>query len=256
MTKQVLSPAEQALYDEMYCIADAKLVLAGWYMITIPNGRAIADWNAICGMMQDHYGHARALYGYLGGFGLTREEAEWTRTAKQIRSPELLDAPPESWLDLIVASYVTEQAIDTLLGAYGGNQGVPELAALAQKIGRESEFHFNYFRGWLRVLAPGVTPELERRLSERMGQMLRWWGPDEADDSVCSGGWRSMSRSQLKDAFVASVKREVESIGIRCEVQAPDGKSWKATTMRAVEDGIPEKLFELVRFKHIELAMP
>src|SRR5581483_9143199 len=129
-----LSETDRYLKDELYCIADAKLVLAGWYMMVLQNGRSIADFTSICAMMQGEYGHARALYQHLGQFGVMREEAEWTRSAKEIRSPKLLDRPPQSWSDFIAAIFMAEQAISTQLRAYTTITTDQTLARLAAKI--------------------------------------------------------------------------------------------------------------------------
>lgn len=182
MKLEFQTPTDQAVFDEILCIADAKLVLAGWYMITVPNGRAIADWSAICGMMQDHYGHARALYGYLERFGLTREQAEWSRTPTNIRSPEVLDSPPRSWADLIATCYLVEKALDTLLGAYDQAQADPKLAGIVRRIGREVSFHFNYLEGWLKVVASTHPADLVSALQRRLEDVLKWWGPSGAVD--------------------------------------------------------------------------
>lgn len=260
MKKQPLAIEDQAWYDEILCIADTKQVLAGWYMITLPNGRSIADWNAICGMMQDHYGHARALYGSLKDYGLTREDAEYNRGAKEIRSPEMLDTPPESWLDLIVASYLAERAIDTLLSAYEQDprKGEPAsaFAPLARKIGRETQFHLRYFSGWLKVLAVKQTPDLERIFLLRLERMLRWWGPHGMEDFLHTSGQRPMSRDQLREKYLAVIERELSGMGIRCNLPSQSIEGWRPRDMRATPHGLPEKLFELMRFKYTELAMP
>jgi 1,2-phenylacetyl-CoA epoxidase catalytic subunit len=250
-----LSPAEQARYDEILCIADTKLVLAGWHMITIPNGRAIADWNAICGMLQAHYGHARALYGTLSKYGLTRAEAEWDRSAMQIRSADLLDKPPASWCDLIVSTYMVERAAAGLVSVYEKDADA-EFAGLAAKISSETQFHFSYLKGWLKVLADSQREELERLAALRVKAMLQWWGPEDGEDAPFAHGQRPLTRDQLRAAFLRDVQSDAATCGFSLRPDAPVVGSWSQRSMRVSREGLPAGLFEMIRFKHIELAMP
>ena len=64
MSGAQMSPPDQARYDEIVCIADTKLVLAGWHMITLPNGRAIADCTEAIRLAPDGF-QAYALRGAL-----------------------------------------------------------------------------------------------------------------------------------------------------------------------------------------------
>ena len=256
MSKVQLSPADQARYDEIMCIADTKLVLAGWHMITIPNGRAIADWNAVCGMLQAHYGHARALYGTLSKFGLTRAEAEWDRTALQIRSADLLDQPPVSWCDLIVSAYLVERAAATLVSAYETDAD-PQFAGLAAKINAETQFHFSYLKGWLSVLVTSQREELERLAAQRMKLMLQWWGPQGGEDAPFAQKQRSLTRDQLRAAFLSDAQRDAAACGFTLRADAaPATASWNPQTMRVSREGLPPRLFEQIRFKNTELALP
>lgn len=256
MSQVQLSPAEQARYDEILCIADTKLVLAGWQVVTVPNGRAIADWTAISGMLQNHYGHARALYGNLSKFGLTRAQAEWDRSATQIRSADLLDKAPVSWCDMIVSTYLVERAVATLVGAYGKDADA-QFAGLAAKIGTETQFHFNYLKGWLQVLATSQREELERLAAQRVALMLQWWGPQGAEDAPFAHGHRPLTREQLRAAFLSEAQREAAACGFTLRVQAPTvAASWNPQTMRVSREGLPPRLFEQIRFKNTELALP
>lgn len=256
MIRTDLSTADQARYDEILCLADTKLVLAGWHMITLPNGRAIGDWNAICGMMQAHYGHARALYAYLSKHGLTRADAEWNRSAKEIRSSELLDKPPESWTDLILSTYLVEHAAASLLTVYEKDTEDQQLAGLAAKIGNETRFHFSYLEGWLKVLAQSRREELERYAIPRLAQMLQWWGPEGVADSPFAMGQRAVSRQAMRADFLDRTRSGAAACGFSLDGAAPSIPYWDPTTMRASREGLPPSLFELIRFKNTELAMP
>jgi len=247
-----LSEADRVLRDELYCIADAKLVLAGWYMMVLQNGRSIADFTSICAMMQGQYGHARALYQHLGSFGVTLDEVEWTRGAKDIRSPKLLDRPPQSWSDFIATIFMAEQAISTQLSAYRTSLADRTLARLADKILKESRFHLSYSVGWIKALRKDPASTVDQDAGRRLVDALDWWGEPDQPDGVFSNGYRDTSDSDLRDRFL-------NAVGATFDV--PDGmavpaKSWQPSIRRNGRPGIPENLFEKIRFKNRELAMP
>ncbi len=247
-----LSEADQFLRDELYCIADAKLVLAGWYMMVLQNGRSIADFTSICAMMQGQYGHARALYQHLGRFGVTLDEVEWTRGAKDIRSPKLLDRPPQSWSDFIATIFMAEQAISTQLSAYRTSLADRTLARLADKILKESRFHLSYSVGWIKALRKDSASTVDEDARRRLVEALDWWGEPDQPHIVFSSGYRDASDSELRDRFL-------NVVGTTFDV--PDGiadpaKSWRPSIRRTGSPGIPETLFEKIRFKNRELAMP
>lgn len=255
MSDVQLSPPDQARYDEILCIADTKLVLAGWHMITIPNGRAIADWNAICGMMQAHYGHARALYGYLSKYGLTRADAEWNRSATEIRSADLLDKPPSSWSDLIISTYLVERAVATVISVYQKDAD-DNLAGLAAKMCAETQFHFSYLKGWLKVLASKQRGDLDRLVALRLGSMLQWWGPGDFEDTPSALGRRALTREHMRATFLTDAQADAAACGFSLRADPPAIPFWNPKTMRVSREGLPSRLFEQIRFKNTELAMP
>lgn len=247
-----LGEIDRCLHDELYCIADAKLVLAGWYMLVLRNGRSIADFTSICAMMQGQYGHARAIYQHLGAFGVTREEVEWTRGAKDIRSPKMLDRPPQSWSDFIATVFMAEQAISTQLSAYKSIETDRTLARLAAKVLKESRFHLSYSIGWIKALRKNPASTIDDDAARRLVEAVDWWGGADQPDVLFSNGYRDTEDSELRSRFLEAVG---EIFDVPGALAAP-AKSWQRSVRRNGNPGIPETLFEHIRFKNIELALP
>lgn len=67
---------------------------------------------------------------------------------------------------------------------------------------------------------------------------------------------RSASRNELRIRFLATVDKDLAGVGLQLSPTAASSAEWNPAKMRATTGGIPEKLFELIRFKHIELALP
>lgn len=255
----LLQEVEKQLFSELLAIADTKFVLGSWYFIALPNGRSVQDWTALCALTQDHYGHARALYRYLARFGFSRQEAEWQREAADIRSARVLDYPPESWADLIVTSYLVELAVTSRLGSFAvAAEGDSAFARLAHKVQNESKFHLVYLEGWLDVLTNGIDEDLHRSLEKRLKQFVEWWGPADVDDVVHLSGARSVDDTALLAEF-----REQVSIALPAFSATVDestavirGGEISAELRRSGRPGIPQTLYELLRFKEPELAVP
>jgi 1,2-phenylacetyl-CoA epoxidase catalytic subunit len=249
------APTDAALFDELLCIADTKLVLAGWYMLVLPNGRGIPDWNALSGMMQDHYGHSRALYQYLSRFGLTREQAEWARPPEEIRSAAILNRPPGSWADFVVTMFLTEHLLSVQLSGYRANTQDRGLAGLAAKMERETRFHKDYALGWLQALADEDAALVQGPLDQHFGEALDWWGADDDLDPLSDAGLRVMSNAALRSRFIESVSAEMRGIATVPSVGSPP-QTWQRQIRRFGAPGIPTSLHELIRFKYVEFAVP
>lgn len=253
-----LTDRDQALFDELLCIADSKFILGNWYLIALPNGRSVPDWSALCAMMQDHYGHARALYRYLARFGFTREEAEWHRPAESIRSMRTLDEPPQSWSDFVVTGHLGELAVASQLEAIAQSEVDPQLARLAAKIGTETCFHLSYFEGWREVLVKGLEHAVQASLTKRLPETLEWWGPCGAPDPLHDAGWRKQANVSLRARFRTEIEKTYSSL--RFPPEADDHGAvtshWELSTRRTGRPGIPARLHELIRFKEPEIAVP
>lgn len=254
-----LATTDQILFDEILCIADSKFILGNWYFIALMNGRSVADWTALSAMLQNHYGHARALYRYLTRFGFTREEAEWLRPAHSIRSARVLDKAPISWADFVVTSDLAERAFSNQLSSLASNASVdPQLSRLAYKIIKETNFHQLYFDGWTRLLVDGRAEETQRALGQRLPTLLEWWGvDDESADPFYSAGLRSDSNLAISRQFLDQVVHSYSPLDISITHPISDHSvAWSAEVRRSGPRGIPAALHELIRFKEPELAIP
>jgi 1,2-phenylacetyl-CoA epoxidase catalytic subunit len=245
------------LNDELHCIADFKLVLGGWYMVVVPNGRSVGDWCALCGMLQDEYGHARALYRYLATAGVPQSALDPAGDASAIRGPSLLDAPPSSWSDFVVTAFLAELMLDHQLQALATAAGPPEprLALLAKKMLRESRFHQSYLTGWLQSLLARDADATTRAMTSPFERALDWWPTVGGGDPVHDAALRA-SDVDVRDGFIAAVRVEAERHGVP-HLQATAGAGpWDRMTRRGDgRVGIPPQLHEAIRFRHLDLAM-
>ncbi|NTA13942.1 Phenylacetic acid catabolic protein [Agrobacterium tumefaciens] len=250
------------LFDEILCITDSKYVLGSWYFIVLPNGRSVQDWTALCAMTQANYGHARALYRHLSAFGFSREEAEWHREAKDIRNARILDDPPNSWVDLVVSSYLVEFAVSLRLKSFADASPSSTLSRLAHKMHRETSFHLIYLEGWLDVASNSLGQQVKSILEQRLPTVLEWVGvgaPSVISDTVHVQGYRAEPDSALATQFLSRLAATFPKFPPRSDAAenvAVSTADWRPETRRSGKPGIPVRLHELIRFKEPGLAVP
>ncbi len=119
---------------------------------------------------------------------------------------------------------------------------------------REARFHLSYATGWLRALA-GDDPSVGTALQDRLGLALDWWGPDEPD-RLFDAGLRTAPEQALRDTFIGAIEAELPDASLDATAGADVTPGWRREFRRCGPRGIPETLYELIRFKYVELAVP
>jgi 1,2-phenylacetyl-CoA epoxidase catalytic subunit len=145
-------PGDRPRADDLLCVADTKLVMGNWLAETVMNGRSLPDFAAMLGMCTTSYGQARALYQFLSDGQEAYDALERGRGPGEIRSMNLLDAPPRNWPDLVLTIWLAERATWTLMSGLLPHAD-RRVAALARKVGEEAYFHLKYAAGWFKLLA-------------------------------------------------------------------------------------------------------
>lgn len=244
-----LHPAVRA---DVLALADSKLVLGNWYAECVINGRSLPDFAAMLGMAAANYGHTRALYQFLASFGESYAHLERGRGADEIHAMELLDRAPQGWEDFIAAVWLAELGTWTLASRYLEHPN-RTLAGLARKIGQEAYFHLKYVAGWLRVFADSADCKatFARAFVPRRALALQWLG---GDDGAHAAGESALPMAQLRATMAAQIARTLEVLGdeMPAESAAPLRADWRADARR--HGPLPARLYEVIRFKHPELA--
>lgn len=244
---------ERLLIDDLLAIADSKLVLGNWYAVCTHNGKSLPDYAALLAIGGASFGHARALYQYLGNFGLGYDFLERGRSAGDIRSMHLLDAAPKSWPDFIAGTFLAEQATWLLASGFLSHPD-RALAGIAKRIGEESYFHLKYATGWARVFAAGDAKPFTDAFLSRYSDAVGWFGSSD-DDALHEAGVRQSALADLCASFVVESQKLLH---IAAPLLGLPKSSVAAT--REVRPGLrqgplPSKLFEVVRFRDPE-AVP
>ncbi len=242
-----------AVRSDALALADTKLVLGNWYAECVINARSLPDFAALLGMSAANYGHTRAIYQLLAGLGDSFEKLERGRQADGIFSAELLDQAPQAWEDFLAGTWLGELATWTLASRYLQHEN-RTLAGIARKIGQEAYFHLKYASGWVRVFSESAesSQTFRQHLARRLPLALQWFGHADQDAAFAEGE-TLVSIQSLRSQFLEEVNKTLLPIGETVATEAPRyGANWRADARR--NGALPAGLFEVIRFKHPELA--
>jgi ring-1,2-phenylacetyl-CoA epoxidase subunit PaaC len=243
-----------ALQDDLLCIADTKLVLGNWFAECVMNGRSLPDFAAMLGMCTASYGQTRAIYHYLDALDYSYSYLERGRGPGQIRSTNLLDAPPENWQDFLAAIWLAEHLTWSLASGFLGSSD-RTVAGIARKIGEEAYFHLRWAAGWFRIFADSPTEcrSFAEAMTRRYPLALGWFGPPDATDVLFDAGLRDDPVDGIRSGFVDAVHAATADLGVDVDrLRAVSFEGWRSHARRVGD--LPAGLFEVIRFKDEELA--
>lgn len=246
--------ARTLLQNELLCVADTKLVLGNWFAECVMNGKSLPDFAAMLGMCTASYGQTRAIFHYLDTLDHSYAYLERGRGPDEVRSMDLLDAPPENWQDFIVSVWLAEQATWSMASGFLRHRD-RTVAGIARKIGEEAYFHLKYAVGWLRLLEAAETERalVLESLRYRYPLALRWFGPCTEDD-LHAADLRDDPVVDIRSGFAGEVNDVIGLLGVSTDElpAATFGPDWRPAARRTGD--LPAGLFEVIRFKDEELA--
>lgn len=243
-----------ALADDLLCIADTKLVLGNWFAECVMNGRSLPDFAAMLGMCTASYGQTRAIYHYLDGLGHSYSYLERGRGPCEIRSANLLDAPPANWQDFLATIWLAEQLTWSAVSGFLRNSD-RTVAGIARKIGEEAYFHLKWASGWFRIVAdsPAERHNFSEAMTRRYPLAMGWFGPQDARDQLFDTGLRDDPLDAIRSGFVDEVRAAIADLGVDVDrLPAASFEGFRPDARRTGE--LPAGLFEVIRFKDEELA--
>ncbi len=188
-------------------------------------------------IIQDELAHAHIGYRLLGDLGVDMDWLIYERPAEQFKYPYAFDVPLNSWVELVCANALYDQAGFVLLGdVYESSTFGPWKRALA-KVDKEETFHLRHGRTWLRKLTrdPEGKAEVQRAIDWMFILTLEWFGlPDDRKQhsEQLDYGFKGKSNDQLRQTWMAEVVPFMEEIGI-------DGAGAPRRRARPLRDRLP-----------------
>lgn len=217
-------------------LADTKLVLGNICAETVFNGRSIGDFATLLAIAGTSLGATRALYRLLETAGDEFAWLERGRDVTEIASSDLLDAPPESWADLMVVIFLAEAASSAIAHRLESDSD-RLLVNQARMISRDSAFHMAYCLGWLKVISEKEHDAVKVSVEVRLPLALRWV-------EQCIDGAR--------EHFISSIADLVSLAGVTVPTSQTVPTGWNRALGRA--ESLPASLWKIVQFKDPELV--
>ena len=200
--------------------ADTELVSAPSYLRAAQHAPALNNFGSAMSIIQDELAHAHIAYRLLGDLGVDMDWLIYERPARQFKYPYAFDVPLNSWVELVCANAMYDQAGFILLGDVrkSGTFG-PWKRALA-KVDKEETFHLRHGRTWLRKLVK--DPESKRQVQTAVDWMfiltLEWFGlPDDLKkhSEQLDYRFKGKTNDQLRQTWMGEVVPFMEEIGIQ-----------------------------------------
>jgi 1,2-phenylacetyl-CoA epoxidase catalytic subunit len=199
--------------------ADTELVSAPSYLRAARHAPALNNFGSAMSIIQDELAHAHIGYRLLGDLGVDMDWLIYERPAEQFKYPYAFDVPLNSWVELVCANALYDQAGFVLLSdVYESSTFGPWKRALA-KVDREETFHLRHGRTWLRKLVrdPDGRAAVQAAVDWMFILTLEWFGlPDDRKRHAeqLDYGFKGKSNDQLRQAWMGDVVPFMDEIGI------------------------------------------
>ena len=209
--------------------ADTELVSAPAYLRAAQHAPALNNFGSAMSIIQDELAHAHIGYRLLGDLGVDMDWLIYERPPDRFKYPYAFDVPLNSWVELVCANALYDQAGFVLLSdVFQTSTFGPWKRALA-KVDKEETFHLRHGRTWLKKLAkdPEDKAEVQRAVDWMFILTLEWFGlPDsqKKHSEQLEYGFKGKSNDELRQAWMAAVVPFMEEIGIGVPAHLEQGQ--------------------------------
>jgi ring-1,2-phenylacetyl-CoA epoxidase subunit PaaA len=200
--------------------ADTEFVSAPSYLRAAQHAPALNNFGSAMSIIQDELAHAHIGYRLLGDLGVDMDWLIYERPPEQFKYPYAFDVPLNSWVELVCANALYDQAGFVLLGdVYESSTFGPWKRALA-KVDKEETFHLRHGRTWLRKLCrePQGKAQVQAAIDWMFILTLEWFGlPDDRKQHAeqLDYGFKGKSNDELRQTWMAEVVPFMEEVGIQ-----------------------------------------
>ena len=188
--------------------ADTEFVSAPAYLRAAQHAPALNNFGSAMSIVQDELAHAHIGYRLLGDLGVDMDWLIYERPAAQFKYPYAFDVPLDSWIELVAANALYDQAGYVLLSdVHQSSTFGPWKRALA-KVDKEETFHLRHGRTWLKKLVkdPDEKPRVQAAVDWMFILTLEWFGlPDDRKRHgiQLEYGFKGKSNDELRQAWMA-----------------------------------------------------
>jgi ring-1,2-phenylacetyl-CoA epoxidase subunit PaaA len=200
--------------------ADTEMISAPAYWRAAQDAPTLNAFGSAISIIQDELGHAHIAYRLLEDLGVDKDWLIYERPATQWKHPYAFDVPLDSWVELVVANALYDQAgYELLSDVYHSTTFGPWKRALA-KVDKEETFHLRHGQQWIRRLVQ--HPEQKARLQRAVDWMflltVEWFGLPDAEKrhtEQLEYGFKGKSNDQLRQSWMGKVVPFCDEVGLQ-----------------------------------------
>jgi ring-1,2-phenylacetyl-CoA epoxidase subunit PaaA len=204
--------------------ADTELVSAPSYLRAARNAPALNNFGSAMSIVQDELAHAHIAYRLLHDCGVDMEWLMYERPPEAFKYPYAFDVPLNSWVELVCANALYDQAGYTLLSDVHASSTFGPWKRALTKVDKEETFHLRHGRTWVKKLCsdPQGKAEVQRAVDWMFILTLEWFGlPDERKRHTIQleYGFKGKSNDELRQTWMGYVVPFMEEVGVHVPAQ-------------------------------------
>src|ERR671934_1816232 len=132
--------------------ADTEWVSAPSYLRAAQHAPALNNFGSAMSIIQDELAHAHIAFRLLSDCGVDMDWLMYERPAAEFKYPYAFDVPLNSWVELVCANALYDQAGFVLLSDVHRSSTFGPWKRALTKVDKEETFHLRHGRTWLRKL--------------------------------------------------------------------------------------------------------
>jgi ring-1,2-phenylacetyl-CoA epoxidase subunit PaaA len=200
--------------------ADTEWVSAPSYLRAAQNAPALNNFGSAMSIVQDELAHAHIAFRLLGDCGVDMDWLMYERPASEFKYPYAFDVPLNSWVELVCANALYDQAGFVLLSDIHQSSTFGPWKRALKKVDKEETFHLRHGRTWIKKLVgdPDGKAEVQAAVDWMFILTLEWFGlPDtrKRHGIQLEYGFKGMTNDELRQAWMREVVPFMEEVGIR-----------------------------------------
>jgi 1,2-phenylacetyl-CoA epoxidase catalytic subunit len=199
--------------------ADTELVSAPSYLRAARHAPALNNFGSAMSIVQDELAHAHIAYRLLHDCGVDMEWLMYERPAAEFKYPYAFDVPLNSWVELVCANALYDQAGYVLLSDVHASSTFGPWKRALKKVDKEETFHLRHGRTWLKKLCadPDGRAEVQAAVDWMFILTLEWFGLPDAQKRhtiQLEYGFKGKTNDELRQDWMGYVVPFMEEIGI------------------------------------------
>jgi ring-1,2-phenylacetyl-CoA epoxidase subunit PaaA len=199
--------------------ADTELVSAPAYLRAAEHAPALNNFGSAMSIVQDELAHAHIAYRLLSDCGVDMEQLMYERPPEAFKYPYAFDVPLNSWVELVCANALYDQAGFVLLSDVHASSTFGPWKRALKKVDKEETFHLRHGRTWVKKLCADEDGRglVQQAVDWMFVLTLEWFGlPDSQKKHTIQleYGFKGKTNDELRQDWMGHVVPFMDEVGI------------------------------------------